>query len=137
MVIGDVKLDIGKIKIPIYNLAAKEDHIAPARSVFNGAKLFGGEMRYVIGGSGHIAGVINPPGPKPKYQYWTGEKPSGAYRGLGAPRREEHAGLVVAGLDRTGSPRRRPRRSRRANPAAARSAARRRARRICPRQVLS
>ncbi len=79
MVMGDEKLDIGKIKIPVYNLAAKEDHIAPARSVFNGAKMFGGEMRYVMGGSGHIAGVINPPGPKPKYQYWTGPAPSGAF----------------------------------------------------------
>ena len=77
MVIGGVTLDLGKITVPVYNLAAKEDHIAPARSVFNGAKLFGGEMRYVLGGSGHIAGVINPPGPKPKYQYWTGEKPVG------------------------------------------------------------
>ncbi|HUO53758.1 MAG TPA: class I poly(R)-hydroxyalkanoic acid synthase, partial [Rhodoblastus sp.] len=79
MVLGDVTLDLGKVTIPIYNLAAKEDHIAPARSVFNGAKLFGGDMRYVLGGSGHIAGVINPPGPKPKYQYWTGPRPSGTY----------------------------------------------------------
>jgi len=79
MAMGDEMLAIGKIKIPVYNLAAKEDHIAPARSVFNGAKLFGGEMRYVMGGSGHIAGVINPPGPKPKYQYWTGPAPSGRF----------------------------------------------------------
>ena len=79
MVLGDETLDIGKITIPIYNLAAKEDHIAPAKSVFNGAKLFGGEMRYVMGGSGHIAGVVNPPGPKPKYQYWTGPRPEGAF----------------------------------------------------------
>lgn len=79
MVLGDVTLDFSKIKIPIYNLATKEDHIAPAKSVFTGAKLFGGPMRYVLGGSGHIAGVINPPGPKPKYQYWTGPKPEGAF----------------------------------------------------------
>ncbi len=79
MVLGDVTLDLGKVTIPIYNLAAKEDHIAPAKSVFNGAKLFGGEMNYVMGGSGHIAGVINPPGPKMKYQYWTGPKPSGEF----------------------------------------------------------
>ncbi len=79
MVLGDETLDLGKITIPVYNLAAREDHIAPAKSVFNGAKLFGGEMRYVMGGSGHIAGVINPPGPKPKYQFWTGPKPSGAF----------------------------------------------------------
>ncbi|MBB4196642.1 class I poly(R)-hydroxyalkanoic acid synthase [Rhodoblastus sphagnicola] len=79
MVLGDVKLDLGKITIPIYNLATKEDHIAPAKSVFLGAQLFGGEMRYVMGGSGHIAGVVNPPGPKPKYQYWTGPRPEGAF----------------------------------------------------------
>jgi polyhydroxyalkanoate synthase len=78
MKIGGVKLDLGKVKIPVYNLATREDHIAPARSVFTGAKFFGGEMRYVLAGSGHIAGVVNPAW-KPKYQYWTGEKPAGAF----------------------------------------------------------
>jgi polyhydroxyalkanoate synthase len=91
MAMGDEMLQIGKIKIPVYNLAAREDHIAPARSVFNGAKLFGGEMRYVMGGSGHIAGVINPPGPKPKYQYWTGPAPSGAFEDWVA-KASEHPG---------------------------------------------
>ena len=91
MVLGDETLDLGKITIPVYNLAAKEDHIAPARSVFNGAKLFGGEMRYVMGGSGHIAGVINPPGPKPKYQYWTGPRPSGKFEDWVA-KAQEHPG---------------------------------------------
>ena len=76
--IAGVKLDLAKVKIPIYNLATKEDHIAPARSVFTGAKFFGGEMRYVLAGSGHIAGVVNP-ADKPKYQFWTGPAPSGAY----------------------------------------------------------
>ena len=47
--------------IPVYELATKEDHIAPARSVFTGAKCFGGPVRYVMAGSGHIAGVVNPP----------------------------------------------------------------------------
>jgi polyhydroxyalkanoate synthase len=91
MRLGDVTLDLGKVKIPVYNLAAKEDHIAPARSVFNGAKLFGGEMRYVFGGSGHIAGVINPPSAKPKYQYWTGPRPSGTFEDWVATA-EEHPG---------------------------------------------
>ena len=75
LVLDGVKLDLGKIKIPVYDLASKEDHIAPARSAYNGAKLFGGDVRYVMAGSGHIAGVVNPPGPKPKYQHWTGDKP--------------------------------------------------------------
>ena len=70
-----VKLDLGNITIPIYDLAAREDHIAPAVSVYAGARLFGGDVEYVLAGSGHIAGVINPPNPaKPKYQYWTSKE---------------------------------------------------------------
>lgn len=71
-------LDLSKVKTPIYELAAKEDHIAPAASVYLGSKLFGGPVRFVLAGSGHIAGVINPPA-KNKYQFWTGRKPAGAY----------------------------------------------------------
>jgi len=72
MTLGGVRLDLGKVTLPIYELAAKDDHIAPARSVYIGSRLFGGETEYVLSGSGHIAGVINPPNPsKPKYQYWT------------------------------------------------------------------
>jgi polyhydroxyalkanoate synthase subunit PhaC len=73
MTIGGVKLDLSKVKLPIYELCAKEDHIAPAKSVFIGSRLFGGPVTYVLAGSGHIAGVINPP-EKPKYQYWTNDK---------------------------------------------------------------
>ncbi|WP_245297191.1 MULTISPECIES: class I poly(R)-hydroxyalkanoic acid synthase [Rhodomicrobium] len=69
MSIGGVKLDLSKVKLPIYELAAREDHIAPAKSVFNGARMFGGPVRYVLAGSGHIAGVINPPAAK-KYMHW-------------------------------------------------------------------
>ncbi len=76
--LSNVRLDLKKVSIPIYNLAAKEDHIAPAKSVFNGAKYFGGDMRYVLSGSGHIAGVVNP-ADKPKYQYWTGPSPTGEF----------------------------------------------------------
>jgi polyhydroxyalkanoate synthase len=75
MAIGGTRLDLKKVTLPIYDLAAREDHIAPARSVFVGSRLFGGPVEYVMSGSGHIAGVINPPAPegkKPKYQYWTG-----------------------------------------------------------------
>ncbi|MGI4764097.1 MAG: PHA/PHB synthase family protein, partial [Janthinobacterium lividum] len=71
MVIGDETLDLGRVTVPVYNLATKEDHIAPAKSVFVGARFFGGPMRYVLAGSGHIAGVINPPY-RPKYQFWSG-----------------------------------------------------------------
>ena len=75
MKLDGVKLDLSKIKVPVYFQSAKEDHIAPAGSVFKGALLFGGPVRFVIAGSGHIAGVINPPAAK-KYQYWTNDKSS-------------------------------------------------------------
>ena len=65
-------LDVGKVKLPIYELATREDHIAPAVSVYLGARLFSGPVRYVLAGSGHIAGVVNPPD-KMKYQYWTND----------------------------------------------------------------
>lgn len=71
MELEGVKLDLKKVKVPIFNLATKEDHIAPARSVFLGSKLFGGPVDFVLAGSGHIAGVVNSPA-KPKYQFWTG-----------------------------------------------------------------
>jgi polyhydroxyalkanoate synthase len=77
MEIGGEKLDLSKVKIPIFNLAAREDHIAPAKSVFLGSRFFGGPVDYVLAGSGHIAGVVNP-ADKPKYQYWTGGKPIGS-----------------------------------------------------------
>ncbi|MEL6437089.1 MAG: class I poly(R)-hydroxyalkanoic acid synthase, partial [Pseudomonadota bacterium] len=71
MILDGAPVSLKDVKVPIYNLAAKEDHIAPALSVFEGSKCFGGEVTYVMGGSGHIAGVINPPA-KNKYQFWTG-----------------------------------------------------------------
>jgi len=71
MTLGGIKLDLSKITVPIYELATKEDHIAPAESVFLGSKLFGGPVRFVMAGSGHIAGVVNPPARK-KYQFWSG-----------------------------------------------------------------
>ncbi|WP_319801810.1 class I poly(R)-hydroxyalkanoic acid synthase [Rhodobium gokarnense] len=78
MVVGGVTLDLSKSKVPIFNLAAREDHIAPAKSVFLGCTSFGGPVEYVMAGSGHIAGVVNPPS-RNKYQYWTGGKPTGSF----------------------------------------------------------
>ncbi|WP_428979568.1 class I poly(R)-hydroxyalkanoic acid synthase [Hansschlegelia zhihuaiae] len=74
-ILGEL-LDLKKVTVPVYELATKEDHIAPARSVFLGAQLFGGPVRFVLAGSGHIAGVVNPPA-KMKYQHWVGEEPKG------------------------------------------------------------
>ncbi len=70
MSLENIRLNLAKVRLPVYDLATKEDHIAPAVSVFRGARLFGGGVTFVVAGSGHIAGVINPPG-KPKYQHWT------------------------------------------------------------------
>jgi polyhydroxyalkanoate synthase subunit PhaC len=74
LTIGGTKLDMKKVKLPVYELATREDHIAPAESVYIGSQLFGGPVEYVLAGSGHIAGVVNPPAPegkKPKYQFWS------------------------------------------------------------------
>ncbi|MGB6558581.1 MAG: class I poly(R)-hydroxyalkanoic acid synthase [Pseudolabrys sp.] len=91
MEIGGTKLDLKKVKVPVYNLATREDHIAPAKSVLFGSQFFGGPVKYVLAGSGHIAGVVNPPG-KAKYQYWTGGKPAGANVDDWLKRATEHPG---------------------------------------------
>ncbi len=70
IMIGDVAIDLRKIKIPAYFISTIEDHIAPWRGVYLGAKLFSGPTRFVLGGSGHIAGIVNPPAAN-KYGYWT------------------------------------------------------------------
>src|SRR5690606_2858477 len=90
MEIGGEKLDLGKVTIPIYNLATREDHIAPPQSVFLGSQFFGGPVDYVLSGSGHIAGVVNPPA-RNKYQYWTGPRPKGEYEAWLA-KAKEHPG---------------------------------------------
>jgi polyhydroxyalkanoate synthase len=79
MEIGGKRLDLKKVRVPVYNLAAREDHIAPSESVFIGSQCFGGPVEHVVAGSGHIAGVINPPA-KRKYQYWTNGKAQGELR---------------------------------------------------------
>ncbi|NVD41330.1 class I poly(R)-hydroxyalkanoic acid synthase [Ensifer sp. HO-A22] len=78
MILAGKQVSLGDVKIPIYNLATKEDHIAPPRSVFVGSSSFGGKVTYVLSGSGHIAGVVNPPD-KGKYQFWTGGPPKGEF----------------------------------------------------------
>ena len=76
MTVANQLLDLKKVKVPIYNLAAREDHIAPAKSVYLGSSLFGGPVRFLLAGSGHMAGVVNPPA-KMKYQHWIGSAPQG------------------------------------------------------------
>jgi polyhydroxyalkanoate synthase subunit PhaC len=91
MQIAGVTLDLNNVKVPIYNLATREDHIAPAKSVLYGSQFFGGPVKYVLAGSGHIAGVVNPPG-KPKYQYWTGAQPAGSDVDKWLASAQEHPG---------------------------------------------
>ena len=91
MEVAGVRLDLRKSTVPVYNLATREDHIAPPRSVFFGSSFFGGKVTFVLTGSGHIAGVINPPA-KNKYQYWTGPAPKGDGYDRWLPKAKEHPG---------------------------------------------
>jgi len=65
-------VDLAKVKLPAYFISTVEDHIAPWKTTYRGAKYLGGPLRFVLGGSGHIAGIVNPPAAK-KYHYWTNE----------------------------------------------------------------
>ncbi|MFN8997082.1 MAG: class I poly(R)-hydroxyalkanoic acid synthase [Betaproteobacteria bacterium] len=63
-------MDLGQVDTPAYFISTMEDHIAPWKSTYAGARLLGGPVRFVLGGSGHIAGIVNPPAAA-KYNYWT------------------------------------------------------------------
>ena len=65
--IAGVRLDPGASTTSLYVLGAQEDHIAPWRSAYQATQLFGGERRFVLTSSGHIAGIVNPPGGKRSY----------------------------------------------------------------------
>jgi len=71
LTLNGTPINLHEIKTPFFVLATKEDHIAPWRSVYPTTKLVSGEVVFVLGGSGHIAGAINPPADPPKYGYWT------------------------------------------------------------------
>jgi polyhydroxyalkanoate synthase len=68
-----VPIDLGKIEVPMYFLSAKEDHIAPWKATYAGTPLVNGPVQFVLGESGHIAGVVNPPAAH-KYSYWTNDQ---------------------------------------------------------------
>jgi polyhydroxyalkanoate synthase len=70
--LGGVPIDLSKVTVPAYFISTAEDHIAPWKTTYKGAKYLGGPVRFVLGGSGHIAGIVNPPAAK-KYQFWTNE----------------------------------------------------------------
>lgn len=83
-------IDISAVETPCFVLATKEDHIAPWTSVYPTRELIGDNVTFVLGGSGHIAGVINPPGNRKKYGYWTNKSHPTAPRDwlAGAVRKE-------------------------------------------------
>ncbi len=85
---------LSDVSVPVYHVASKEDHIAPAAAVYRGARLMTGvkEMRFVVAGSGHIAGVVNPPEMK-KYQHWVD----------GDMNAEDVAGYLATAEERPGS----------------------------------
>ena len=70
--LANVPIDMRKIDVPLYFLSTREDHIAPWHTTFAGTQLVSGPVRFVLGASGHVAGVINPPSAN-KYGYWTNE----------------------------------------------------------------
>ncbi|WBH15358.1 PHA/PHB synthase family protein [Sphingomonas radiodurans] len=70
--IAGTPIDLTMVTTPSYIQAGREDHIAPAESVFEITRHFRGPMEFVLAGSGHIAGVVNPPAAQ-KYQYWTND----------------------------------------------------------------
>ena len=63
-------IDLSKVKTPAYFISTVEDHIAPWATTYTGARVLGGPNKFVLGGSGHIAGIVNPPAAN-KYGYWT------------------------------------------------------------------
>jgi polyhydroxyalkanoate synthase len=77
MAVDGTPLNLTIVKTPAYVQAGREDHIAPADSVWKLTHHFAGPLKFVLAGSGHIAGVVNPPS-LGKYQYWTGDSEAGS-----------------------------------------------------------
>ena len=88
--LGGVKIDLSKIKVPVYILSTKEDHIAPWKSTYKATQLYSGQTKFVLASSGHIAGVVNPPVSN-RYSYRTNtKKPATAEEWLDTAK--EHTG---------------------------------------------
>ena len=65
-----VPIDLGKIDLPAFIMSSREDHIAPWTSTYAATQIYQGPIKFCLAGSGHVAGVVNPPEPE-KYGYWT------------------------------------------------------------------
>ena len=95
---GQVKIDgkaidLSKVKTPVRFVSMKDDHVSGWQATYKGMSLFGGEVEFVLGGSGHNAGVINPPAAN-KHGFWTNEAASADRRRM-ARRRRAPRGLLV------------------------------------------
>jgi polyhydroxyalkanoate synthase len=89
MELAGTRLDLAQVTADAYVLSAKEDHIAPWKAAYKTTQLLGGDVRFVLSSSGHIAGIVNPPSPKSKH--WTNpDHPSDAETWLSTA--EEHQG---------------------------------------------
>ncbi len=87
--IGGVQIDLSNVKTPLTVIALKDDHVSAWEAVYDGTKLFGGDVTYILGGSGHNAGVINPPAAN-KHGYWTNDaRPGSAQEWLDGATRHE------------------------------------------------
>jgi polyhydroxyalkanoate synthase len=70
LTLAGVPIDLARVEVPAYFASAVEDHIAPWKTTYAGASILHGANRFVLSGSGHIAGIVNPPAAN-KYGYWT------------------------------------------------------------------
>jgi polyhydroxyalkanoate synthase len=70
--LAGTRIDLSKVTTPAYFVSAIEDHIAPWKTTYAGPRLLAGKNRFVLSGSGHIAGMVNPPAAN-KYGYWTND----------------------------------------------------------------
>jgi poly[(R)-3-hydroxyalkanoate] polymerase subunit PhaC len=73
LTLAGVPVDLHKVAVPAFFLSTKEDHIAPWKSTYAATQIFRGPVRFVLAASGHIAGVVNPPG-RAKYGHWENDK---------------------------------------------------------------
>jgi len=72
LTLAGTPIDLSRVNVPTYFVSAIEDHIAPWKTTYAGPSILGGKSRFVLSGSGHIAGIVNPPAAK-KYGYWTND----------------------------------------------------------------
>ena len=92
------RIDLAKVAMPAYIVASRDDHIVPWRSAYRSTRLLGGESTFVLGASGHIAGIVNPPA-KNRRNYWTNAAAAGVGGRL-ARGRGDASGKLVAALGR-------------------------------------